>query len=110
MILTVTLNPALDRTMTVPNFQAGFRNRATDTITLPGGKGINVARAAKALGPPRIASVSVVMASVAVGMVFPFRFLCPHVTARKIPRRGCGGNVWITDQVSESPRPAHGTP
>lgn len=56
MILTVTLNPALDRTMTVPNFQAGFRHRATDTVILPGGKGINVARAVKALGRPVIAT------------------------------------------------------
>ena len=56
MILTVTLNPALDRTMTVPNFQAGFRHRATDTVMLPGGKGINVARAAKSLGRPVIAT------------------------------------------------------
>jgi len=56
MILTVTLNPALDRTMTVPNFQVGFRHRATDTVMLPGGKGINVARAARALGRPVIAT------------------------------------------------------
>jgi 1-phosphofructokinase family hexose kinase len=56
MILTVTLNPALDRTMTVPNFQAGFRHRATDTVMLPGGRGINVARAAKTLGRPVIAT------------------------------------------------------
>jgi 1-phosphofructokinase family hexose kinase len=56
MILTVTLNPALDRTMIVPNFQAAFRHRATDTVMLPGGKGINVARAAKALGRPVIAT------------------------------------------------------
>lgn len=56
MILTVTLNPALDRTMTVPNFQAGLRHRATATVILPGGKGINVARAAKALGRPVIAT------------------------------------------------------
>lgn len=56
MILTVTLNPALDRTMTVPSFQAGFRHRATDTVMLPGGKGINVARAAKTLGRPVIAT------------------------------------------------------
>ncbi len=56
MILTVTLNPALDRTMTVPNFQAGFRHRATETVILPGGKGINVARAVKALGRPVIAT------------------------------------------------------
>jgi 1-phosphofructokinase family hexose kinase len=56
VILTVTLNPALDRTMTVPNFQVGFRHRATDTVVLPGGKGINVARAAKILGRPVIAT------------------------------------------------------
>jgi 1-phosphofructokinase family hexose kinase len=56
MILTVTLNPALDRTMIVPNFQSGLRHRATETVILPGGKGINVARAAKALGRPVIAT------------------------------------------------------
>ncbi len=56
MILTVTLNPALDRTMTAPNFQAGMRHRATDTVILPGGKGINVARSVKALGRPVIAT------------------------------------------------------
>ncbi len=56
MILTVTLNPALDRTMTVPNFQVGFRHRATETVMLPGGKGINVARAARGLGRPVIAT------------------------------------------------------
>lgn len=56
MLLTVTLNPALDRTMIVPSFQLGFRNRATDTVILPGGKGVNVARAAKTLGRPVIAT------------------------------------------------------
>jgi fructose-1-phosphate kinase PfkB-like protein len=39
MIVTVTLNPALDRTMIVPNFQSGLRHRATETVILPGGKG-----------------------------------------------------------------------
>ena len=52
MILAVTLNPALDRTMTVPNFQAGFRHRAIETVILPGGKGINAARAVRILGRP----------------------------------------------------------
>jgi len=42
--------------MIVPNFQAGFRHRATETVMLPGGRGINVARAAKALGRPVIAT------------------------------------------------------
>jgi 1-phosphofructokinase family hexose kinase len=42
--------------MTVPNFQAAMRHRATGTVILPGGKGINVARAVKALGRPVIAT------------------------------------------------------
>lgn len=56
MLLTVTLNPALDRTMIVPNFQMGLSNRATETVILPGGRGVNVARAAKSLGRPVIAT------------------------------------------------------
>lgn len=56
MIVTVTLNAALDRTLTVPNFQAGFRHRASESLTLPGGKGVNIARALKNLGQPVIAT------------------------------------------------------
>src|SRR3954465_15674142 len=52
MIVTVTLNAAIDRTLTVPNFQRGQRHRASAGIQLAGGKGINVARALKALGVP----------------------------------------------------------
>ena len=47
MIVTVTLNAALDRTLTVPNFQRGQRHRASGGLTIAGGKGINVARALK---------------------------------------------------------------
>ncbi len=56
MIITVTLNAALDRTLTVPNFQRGHRHRASQGVTLAGGKGINVARALKLLGVPVIAT------------------------------------------------------
>jgi 1-phosphofructokinase family hexose kinase len=56
MIVSVTLNAAIDRTLTVPNFSVGFRHRATDTFTLPGGKGVNVARVVKTLGQPVIAT------------------------------------------------------
>lgn len=52
MIITVTPNAAIDKTLTVPNFQTGFRHRASDSLTLPGGKGVNVARALKSLGQP----------------------------------------------------------
>ena len=56
MIVTVTLNAAVDRTLTVPNFQRGQRHRASEGLTLAGGKGINIARALKTLGVPVIAT------------------------------------------------------
>ena len=56
MIVTVTLNAALDRTLTVPNFQLGHRHRASQVLTLAGGKGINVARALKRLDVPVVAT------------------------------------------------------
>jgi 1-phosphofructokinase/tagatose 6-phosphate kinase len=56
VIVTVTLNAAVDRTLTVPNFQIGHRHRASASLTSAGGKGINVARALKRLDTPVIAS------------------------------------------------------
>ena len=56
MIVTVTLNAAIDRTLTVPNFQRGQRHRASEGLTLAGGKGINVARALKRLDVPVVAT------------------------------------------------------
>jgi 1-phosphofructokinase/tagatose 6-phosphate kinase len=56
MIVTVTLNTAFARTITVPNFQRGQRHRASAGLPLAGGKGINVARALKALGVPVVAT------------------------------------------------------
>lgn len=56
MIVTVTMNAALDRTVEVPNFQPGARNRAIRAVELPGGKGVNVARTVKRLGEPVIAT------------------------------------------------------
>ncbi|HEX6116178.1 MAG TPA: 1-phosphofructokinase family hexose kinase [Solirubrobacterales bacterium] len=56
MILTVTLNAAIDRTVAVPNFHLGHRHRAVEARTVAGGKGVNVARALKLLGRPVIAT------------------------------------------------------
>jgi 1-phosphofructokinase/tagatose 6-phosphate kinase len=56
MIVTVTLNAAVDRTLTVPNFQLGHRHRASASLTSAGGKGVNVARALKELEAPVIAT------------------------------------------------------
>lgn len=56
MIITVTLNTAIDKTLEVPNFRIGRRHRSVDQTTMPGGKGVNVARAIKRLGRPVIAT------------------------------------------------------
>jgi 1-phosphofructokinase family hexose kinase len=56
MIITVTMNAALDRTLTVPNFQPGQRHRASGWLMLAGGKGINIARALKRLDVPVVAT------------------------------------------------------
>ncbi len=56
MIVTVTMNTALDRSLTVPNFQPGHRHRASSGFTQAGGKGINVARALKRLEVPVVAT------------------------------------------------------
>src|ERR687891_280137 len=56
MLVTVTLNAALDRILTVPNFQLGHRHRASEGLTLAGGKGINIARALKRLDVPVVAT------------------------------------------------------
>ena len=56
MIITVTLNAAIDKTLAVPNFRLGRRHRAVEQAAMAGGKGVNVARALKALGQPVIAT------------------------------------------------------
>jgi len=56
MIITVTLNAAIDKTLAVPNFRIGRRHRSSEQRTMPGGKGVNVARALKTLGLPVIAT------------------------------------------------------
>ncbi|HYH57976.1 MAG TPA: 1-phosphofructokinase family hexose kinase [Thermoleophilaceae bacterium] len=56
MIITVTLNAAVDKTLAVPNFTIGRRHRAVEQTSMAGGKGVNVARALKALGQPVIAT------------------------------------------------------
>lgn len=50
MILCITPNPALDRTLTVSGYTAGGVFRPDEVNVKAGGKGINVARAVAALG------------------------------------------------------------
>lgn len=56
MIITVTLNAAIDKSLSVPSFQLARRHRSVEQRTMPGGKGVNVARTLKTLGQPVIAT------------------------------------------------------
>jgi len=56
MIITVTLNAAIDKSLAVPNFKLGRRHRTVEQRTMAGGKGVNIARTLKALGQPVIAT------------------------------------------------------
>ena len=49
-VLTVTLNPSIDRTIALSSLQVGEINRAQAITLHPGGKGVNVSRAARAYG------------------------------------------------------------
>lgn len=49
-IVTLTLNPAIDRTVTIPRFAAGAVNRVEHVHDHPGGKGVNVASSLADLG------------------------------------------------------------
>lgn len=56
MIITLTLNPALDKTVEVSGFCINSLNKEIKTIKDPGGKGINVSKVLKSLGINSIAT------------------------------------------------------
>lgn len=56
MILTVTLNPAVDKTYVVPNFSLGKIHRPMECHSAAGGKGINVSRILRILGEDTLAT------------------------------------------------------
>lgn len=53
--MTLTLNPAVDKTIRLPRLTPGTVNRVQESLLDPGGKGINVSRIVDRLGWPTIA-------------------------------------------------------
>ena len=51
-VVTVTINPAIDQTVVIPNFAAGTVNRVQASHLDPGGKGINMASFLADFGQP----------------------------------------------------------
>jgi len=66
LIVTVTPNPSIDRTLRIPPLQRGTVVRATSATAEPGGKGLNVSRALASEGVETIAVVPVSEASAGV--------------------------------------------
>jgi len=56
MILTVTLNPAIDHIMEIDSLRSGTINRIENTISMPGGKAINMASVLGMLGAEVVAT------------------------------------------------------
>src|SRR5690348_6760801 len=54
-IITVTFNPCIDKSTTIPNLVAEKKLRCTPPNFEPGGGGLNVARAIKKLGGEALA-------------------------------------------------------
>ncbi|MEO8094397.1 MAG: 1-phosphofructokinase family hexose kinase [Pseudolysinimonas sp.] len=59
MIVTLTLNPSLDRTVGVDALERGAVIRTSEPVLEPGGKGVNVARALTANGVPALAVLAI---------------------------------------------------
>lgn len=59
MIVTLTLNPSLDRTVQVEGLERGAVIRTSEPVLEPGGKGVNVSRALTANGVASLAIVAV---------------------------------------------------
>ena len=56
MILTVTLNAAIDKRYVVKEFQVGEVNRVAECTYTPGGKGLNVSKPASIAGAEVVAT------------------------------------------------------
>ena len=56
MILTVTLNAAIDKRYVVDDFKVGEVNRVRECTYVPGGKGLNVSKPASIYGAEVVAT------------------------------------------------------
>lgn len=95
MIVTLTLNPSLDRSIEVGKLVVGDVNRATSAHLDPGGKGVNVSRALLANG---VASRAVVPCGGDEGGQLIRLLVAEGVDVRAVPITGnTRSNITITE-------------
>lgn len=93
MILTVTLNPALDVSYAVDSLVAGGSHRVRSVTERAGGKGVNVASVLHAMGVP---AVALVLAGGATGQAVVDDLESRVMACRVVP---CGGETRRTVNV-----------
>lgn len=84
-IVTVTLNPALDKSIAVPKMIPEKKLQCTDAKVEPGGGGINVSRAIHKLGGE---SEAVFLSGGYTGKYFEELMLAENITATALPMKG----------------------
>ncbi|ARP49484.1 MULTISPECIES: 1-phosphofructokinase [Caproicibacterium] len=98
MLYTVTVNPALDKTVEIPNFSVGEVNRIQTMRADVGGKGINVSKCIAVLGGDTTA-LALLGGSVGKGML-AFLQQQPHIEPLSIETAGqTRTNLKIIDSV-----------
>jgi len=103
VVYTVTLNPALDRTIYVETLRVHESNRIRREQRFAGGKGIDVSRALAALGTPNVALGFVGGFD---GKEFEGRLLLEGVNCRFTPIAGeTRTNIIIQDEATGSETP-----
>lgn len=99
-VVTVTLNPTIDRIIEVPDFRVGGHLKCLLRSRLPAGKAINVSRAMSALGSPSTAAGWVGGESLAL---FEDALRTAGVAVRLTPITGATReNITIIDPVGHS--------
>lgn len=100
MIYTVTLNPAIDKTVVVENFTAGSVNRIVSVREDAGGKGVNVSKCLRKLGAD---TVAVVILAGAAGKRLSAMLEAMHIPMLPIPAEGENRtNLKIIDPVKHT--------
>lgn len=87
-LITVGLNPAIDRIVEVPGFRVGGHRPMTPLRRHPAGKAINVARALAILGRSSMATGFVGRREMAEFQAFLDRVAGPHIACRFLPVEG----------------------
>lgn len=84
-IITLTLNPALDKSISIPELVPEKKLRCTDTKVEPGGGGINVSRAIHKLGG---SSEAVYLSGGYTGKQFESLIAAEHIASVALPMHG----------------------